>query len=260
MGSSPFAELPGEGIDHAEAGTFHFLGGHRLWRAPEIPAVTYLPDDGPITIEESGGVFEMVGQRDVNGIVKRLSVSQRGAFTIVDHVLENHGDAALLAAPWAITQLAPGGFAYIPISTEPIDPDGVLPNRQLVIWPYTDLSAPEIQFTEDKIMVHSSVRRSKMKVGLANTRGWLAYHFGDELFVKWSHVRRDEAFYVDLGASVQCYRDERFLELETLGSRAQLGTGEHVTHREVWTLLPLDGATADDVLDELPTAPEGIVL
>ncbi|MDJ0790789.1 MAG: hypothetical protein QNJ71_02735 [Acidimicrobiia bacterium] len=260
QGVNPFAELPNDVIPLQDGRKYRFLGGHRLWRAPEIPAVTYEPDDRPVKIDDSSRDIDISGPADRNGIAKRITVSQRGNYSIVDHALENHGQDTVLSAPWAITQLKPGGFAYLPLAAEPSDPDAVQPNRLLVLWPYTDLSAPEIQFTERLIMVHGSERNARLKVGVANTQGWVAYHYGDELFVIWSHVNRAEGYYVDHGASVQCYRDGRFLELETLGSRAQLAPGERVTHREVWTLIDLGGQPPDDVLADLPETPDGIFL
>ena len=259
-GVSPFAELPDASIALGDGRKYRFLGGHRLWRAPETPLVTYEPDHHPIDLDDGGAAIEISGPRDRNGIAKRITVTQRGDYTIVDHALENRGDDVVLTAPWAITQLRPGGFAYLPTSAPPVDSDGVLPNRSIVLWPYTDLSAPEIQFTPSAVMIHASQRQVKMKLGMANRSGWLAYHIGDDLFVKWSHLHLDEGFYVDLGASIQCYRDGRFLELETLGSRAQLTRGERITHREVWTITPLGGRPPDETLSRLPVAPDGIVL
>ncbi|MGI9642966.1 MAG: hypothetical protein ACR2N9_09295, partial [Acidimicrobiia bacterium] len=71
---------------------------------------------------------------------------------------------------------------------------------------------------------------------------------------------RDEAYYVDLGASAQCYRDHRFLELETVGSRASLAKRERVTHREVWTIIDLGDRHVHDVIRDLPIEPDGLVV
>jgi hypothetical protein len=259
-GVSAFAELPDAAVALGDGRKYRFLGGHRLWRAPETPLITYEPDDHPIQLDDTGGEIEITGLRDRNGIAKRITVTQRGEYTIVDHALENRGEDTVLTAPWAITQFRPGGFAFVPTAAPAVDQAGVSPNRSIVLWPYTDLSASEVQFTSTSVMIHASPRPGKMKLGLANRAGWLAYLLGDDLFVKWSHLHVDQGFYVDLGASVQCYRDERFLELETLGTRAQLTKGERITHREVWTIIPLGGKPPDETLLRLPAAPEGVVL
>ena len=51
------AVLPGAGLERPDGGRFSFIGGHRLWAAPEIPEVTYQPDDRPCAAAEvDGGV------------------------------------------------------------------------------------------------------------------------------------------------------------------------------------------------------------
>ncbi len=257
-GPNLFASLPDDVIEHPAIGTFRFLGGHRLWRAPEAPAVSYLPDDAPVEITETEGGIEIVGPADGDGIVKTISLSQHGDFTFVDHELRNEGWTPVRSAPWAITQLAPGGTAYLPQRRGPVDDDGVLPNRHLVLWPYTNLSSPEITVRQDLVTVDASERVSKSKVGISNRRGWVAYASGDELFVKWAALHRDGDVYVDFGASVQCYRDERFLEVETLGPLMTLQPGKRSAHREVWTLRDVSGDALDDVLESLPSVPEGL--
>ncbi len=255
-GPQAFASLPTAAIEHPAVGTFRFLGGHRLWRAPEVPAITYAPDDDPVTITEWDGGVEVVGSPDSESVTKTITVAQAGAFTLVDHALRNDGWTPVRCAPWAITQLAPGGTAYLPQAVGPLDEDGVLPNRNIVLWPYTDPSSPEITIRDDEVTIHASDRVSKSKLGVSNRRGWIAYAREGELFVKWSPLHRDGDLYVDFGASVQCYRDERFLELETLGPRVTIQPGKSTVHREVWMLseVPEDGLR--DVLESLPSVPE----
>jgi len=253
-GPQLFATLPDAVIDHPAVGPFRFLGGHRLWRAPEEPVVTYAPDDQPVWISELDGGLEVVGQPDSDGVTKTITAVASGDFLIVDHELRNEGPARVRCAPWAITQLAPGGTAHLPQARDAIDADGVLPNRTLVLWPYTDLADQSIRFTRSQVLVAGSGR--KAKIGLSNRRGWTAYHNDEELFVKWSPLHRDGDHYVDHGASVQCYRDDRFVELESLGPLAVLAPGEETSHREVWSLLPTAIAGLEDVLESLPPVPE----
>jgi hypothetical protein len=72
--------------------------------------------------------------------------------------------------------------------------------------------------------------------------------------VKWA-AHRDGGNYLDFGASAQCYRDERFIELETLGPLTNLHPGKEVRHREVWTVHDLGNGTLDEYLATLPTQP-----
>lgn len=254
-GPSPFARLPGEVIEHPTVGTFAFIGGHRLWRAPEVPATTYRPDARPVRLEELDGGLVVTGHPDADGLVPALEVRAAGEHLVVDHVLHHTGTTPVRCAPWAITQLAVGGTAVVPLADEPVDVDAVQPNRALVLWPYTDPADPELDLRRDEVRVHSSSDSAKAKVGTANRRGWLAYAVDGELFVKWATPHDDGADHVDFGATAQCYRDDRFLELETLGPLVTLRPGATVRHRETWWLTPLADRRLDDVLADLPTIP-----
>ena len=255
-GPQLFASLPHEVIEHPAIGTYRFLGGHRLWRAPEVPAITYEQDEDPVDVTVVDGGFEIVGPLGAEAIVKAISVTQHDRFTIVDHDLRNEGWTPVRCAPWAITQLVPGGTAYLPQQRGPADEDGVLPNRHIVLWPYTDLSMTEVTISQERVTVLASDRRSKSKVGLPNRLGWIAYAFDDELFIKWSALHRDSELYVDRGVSVECYRDERFIELETLGPLITLQPGKRTVHREVWMLRKAAADSVSEVLDALPVEPE----
>jgi len=43
---------------------------------------------------------------------------------------------------------------------------------------------------------------------------------------------------LDLGANLEVYTNQRFMELETLGELRTLMGGESVEHEEVWDVLP----------------------
>jgi hypothetical protein len=247
-GPQLFASLPGEVI-HSATGDFAFIGGHRLWRAPEIPAVTYEPDDRPVGIVRSDRGIRVSGPADLDGITKTIEVRQEGPVTVVEHTLTNMGPSPVRCAAWGITQLAPGGTAVLPQPLEAADPAGVLPNRTMVFWAYTDPA--DIEFRRSEVRIHGS-DAGRSKVGQPNRRGWMAYALDEEVFVKWSPLHDDALDYADLGASIECYRDHRFLELESLGPLTDLEPGAELRHREAWRLIPLGGRPLDDVLASLP--------
>jgi hypothetical protein len=219
-----------------------------------VPQVTYQPDDHGTVITQTGHSITLTGAADTDGVVKSISLTQHDDVTVIDHVMRNEGWSPVRCAPWAITQFAPGGIGVIPLPTDPADPHGALPNRFIVFWPYTDPSSPELELRTGEIRMHGSTRPVRTKVGAANRRGWLAYHLGSEVFVKWA-AHRDGGNYLDFGASAQCYRDERFVELETLGPLTNLHPGKEVRHREVWTVHDLGNGTLDEYLATLPTQP-----
>jgi hypothetical protein len=253
-----FANLPGEFIDHPDVDPYFLIGGHRLWRAPEAPATTYEKDDKPVTIREFGAGIEITGMPDRDGVVKVIATTPSGDMTVVDHVLRNEGTEPVTTAPWAITQLSPGGVGVLPMAAAVPDGDGVLPNRSVALWPYTDLSASDIVFGASDVRITATTSSSRAKIGMQNAKGWLAYHSQGALFVKWSALHKNDLPYPDRGSSIECYRDHRFMELETLGPTARLEPGDEVHHREVWQMIDITGLPVDDVLASLPVEPEAM--
>jgi hypothetical protein len=237
-GSNLFAEIPDRTVECPGAGEFHFYGGHRLWHAPEALGRTYLPDDSPVeiaTIEDGLTATQPTEPR--TGLQKRLRIRlpDNSATVIVDHILTNQGLWPVTCAPWAITQLRPGGVAILPQGTALRGAGGLQPDRNVVLWPYTDINSPFIRWGNHFITVTAEMEATVLKIGFPNPQGWLAYHWQGTLFVKKAGFQ-PEADYLDMGSSSQCYCDRDFLELETLGPRATIAPGESVTHREVWEL------------------------
>lgn len=219
-------------------GDYAFLGGHRLWYAPEEMPLTYLPDLEGLRFEEfAGGVRLFRPAPPQTGIAKSLEVRllrDRPALTIL-HELRNDGGSPVELAPWALTQLPLGGTAVLPLASGPVDPPGLLPNRNFILWPYTSLADDRLRLTETAILVRAEGRMPPLKVGCACLPGWMAYWRAGVLFVKrFSH--RAGAVYPDLGSSAESYCGDRFIELESLGPLVRLEPGQTVRHEEAWEL------------------------
>lgn len=240
-GENLFAELPDLTLEVPGGGTYALHGGHRLWHAPEVPRRTYLPDDRPVTVEQlDDGLKVIQTEGEGTGLQKSLHVRlpDQSPTVIVDHLLTNRSLWPVPCAPWAITQLKPGGVAILPQNTAPADPEGVRPNRNLVLWPYSDPGSPYVHWGDRYLLIRAGLQSGAFKIGFPNPRGWLAYHREGTLFVKYAAFQAG-AEYLDLGASSQCYAHPRFLELETLGPHQLLPEGETVRHREVWKVFDM---------------------
>lgn len=238
-GPNLFAELPDTKLVCPGYGVLTFWGGHRLWHAPESRQRTYQPDYRPLSVQELADGIQVIQPLEApTGIQKTLQVHLPTAepTVIVDHLLTNAGLWPIELAPWAITQFKPGGVAILPQPIGNSDPDGLTPNRQLALWPYTDIRSPYITWGNDFILVSATMERPAIKLGFPNPAGWLAYHWRDALFVKKAPFN-PQATYTDRGSSSECYCNDQFLELETLGPRTILAPGETAHHREVWQLF-----------------------
>jgi hypothetical protein len=94
---------------------------------------------------------------------------------------------------------------------------------------------PCLEWGDNYILLNAKVD-SPFKLGFPNPRGWLAYWLEGCLFVK--HAEFDtQANYYDMGSSTECYCNDQFLELETLGPITTLAPGDTVSHTETWELF-----------------------
>ena len=236
--SNLFAELPGVHLP-SPYGPYSLYGGHRLWHAPEHPARTYVPDDRGVVLQGTpAGARMQLPADEYTHIAKTLEVqlpADRPA-VVVRHTLRNEGHWPVELAAWAITQFPPGGVAILPQTTTPLDDAGLLPNRQLTLWPYTLWEDARLELEDDYILVHSHADMAdKFKIGYMNRYGWAAHLGQGYLFCK----RTDSwpvASHPDMGCNTEVYTDERFLELETLSPLTQLAPGEELHHVETWEI------------------------
>jgi hypothetical protein len=224
------AVLPDAAIDRSHGPPYRLLGGHRLWAAPEVPDVTYQPDDRPCSVTEVEDGVRVEAPADGAGLVKSIDVRRSEDGWTVDHAIRNGSAAAVTLAPWAITQLPLGGRMIVPSSTEATGPQA---DRSLVLWPYTDPGDTRLHLTADAVVVDTGATGSRLKIGVAPGRGHASYARNGTVLEK--HVDIDgDAVYADRGAAIQVFVNDEFCELETLGPLREIEPGEEATHRERW--------------------------
>lgn len=234
-----FAETPDISWSTA-AGDYFVRGGHRLWHAPEDRRRTSVPDNAGLVVEPvAGGVRLIQPTEALTGITKQMEIhlpAERPA-VIVQHVLQNDGIWPVELAPWAITQLPLGGVAILPQMLKPVDVASLLPNRQLVLWPYTHWQDERLQLYDDYILFQAQPQAAPCKVGYLNRLGWVAYWRAGVLFCK-RFAPQVERLHPDSNCNVEVYGDGRCLELETIAPFPRLEPGQAVTHTETWEFYP----------------------
>ncbi|WP_374687124.1 hypothetical protein [Promineifilum sp.] len=233
LGQNLLAEVP-EAQLPSPYGPFHLWGGHRLWHAPETAARTYVPDDGGLQVETRTGGARLTCDEPHTGMRKELVIAlhPQAAQVRLTHRLTNLGLWAVELAPWAITQLRTGGEAILPTPGQ-LDAEGLLPNRLLVLWPYSRWDDPRLRLTEEAIEVAARPLAQPFKVGYMNHAGHVEYRYQGVTFRKRFDPQPDRP-HVDFGCNVEVYTSDKFLELETLGPLVRLEPGEVVEHVEVW--------------------------
>jgi hypothetical protein len=240
-GPNLFAELPDQ-LGRTGGDEWRLYGGHRLWHAPEAHPRTYLPDNAPVEavpLEGEGGAGLRLVQplEAATGLQKSIELRLEPGGLRVTHALRNCGLWAVEFAPWALSAMAPGGVAILPLPPRGPHPEFLLPTSTLTLWPYTDLSDARWTWGRRYVLLRADpAAATPQKLGALVPDGWVAYALGGALFVK-RFSPAPSAIYPDLGSAVELYTDARMLELETLGPVARLEPGATVTHVERWSIL-----------------------
>ncbi|MCS6953465.1 MAG: hypothetical protein RMK57_15150 [Bryobacterales bacterium] len=231
-------------------------GGHRLWRAPEDPKLTYALDNDPVKIDVRGSVLIATQPVEaLTGIEKQIEVrlAARGTAVEVVHRMRNTLRRPQEFAAWALTVMAPGGVAVTGFPPRGRHPEVLLPTNPLVMWAYTDFSDPRWTFTKKYLILRQDPQaREPQKAGLFHPDTWGAYVLGTDLFLKRSKADPSQR-YPDFGCSFETFTNQDMLELETLGPLTQVRAGGTVEHIERWSLHRnvRIGAWNDEQLDRV---------
>lgn len=230
-------------------GEFFLRGGHRLTHAPESPR-SYVPDGAGLIVENLPNGVRLQTLEAATKIRKSMDIylSPDRPQVTLHHRLQNAGDDTLELAPWSITQMRLGGLVVMPICAA-IDADGLLPDRHIVVWPYTRWHDARLRVEDDGVFVTAQPGMPPLKVGGLN-RGWIGYLHDDVFFAKRFDPRLDQP-HPDRNCNVEVYCNDRFVELETLAPLIALRPGETAEHVETWEVhchleapQSIDGARA----------------
>ena len=228
-------EVPGLDEAFHKGATYAPMGGHRLWSSPEHPLHSYFPDTDPVAVEAlPNGVTLTPPPRPITGEQHRMQVTiDENSEITVTCSITNAGSGDLTLAPWCVTQMASGGVEIIPHSKRET---GLLPDRRLSVWPYTDMGDPRLCWGDDYVTLAPDCAVSRaLKIGMHNRDAWALYLTGHTAFLKRFDVA-DDGVYPDGGVSYETYCNEHFMEMESLGQLVTLAPGQTASHTERWTL------------------------
>ena len=219
-------------------GEFYFRGGHRLWHSPEAMPRTYIPDGELKITEQADSVILESLTEPGTGVRKRIEVqlaSDKPSLTLV-HTLFNDGMWPIELAPWAITQFRLGGMVILPMPVGNADPSGLLPNRQLSLWPYARINDPRLKLDDEFTLFKADALLPPFKIGYFNPHGWMAYWLDGVLFRKTFEAQKDST-YPDNNCNAEMYCNDQFVELESLGPLTKLSPGASVSLVETWDIF-----------------------
>ena len=213
-------------------GIWHIYGGHRLWKCPEY-LDTYYPDNAPVeVIEKEDGVTFVSEIEITTGLQKSVEISmdEKGNATL-KHKFVNKGKTATTPiALWALSVLDKGAKAYIPISTQDT---GLLPNRNISLWSYTDIKDGRLSILNDAIVLQQKDVKQPIKIGTFAC-GPISVDIKGMKFT--IEINSPDGEYGDNNCNVETYTNDIMLEVETLSPIKSVAVGEEVIHIEKWSL------------------------
>ncbi len=249
-GDKPYTDLFGENK------RWENLGGHRIWLSPESYPETYTPDDKPCEVveTENGAIFVYAEDSEI-GVQKEMEIKMDSDDTNMQVLMrvKNVSDETKEYAIWALSVCSQNGTLVIPMNT--VDTD-LLPNRRVVLWPYTDPRAENFYWGKKYITVKQIPEGEdyKGKLGVDLNSGTALYVLGDDILCKKYDTNHPDGRYPDGGCSFETYVCNEMIEFETLSELKTVGAGETIEHTEHWSLCkkPCDvNLTDDDSIDNL---------
>ena len=129
-----------------EGEKWYLYGGHRIWKAEE-DLLSYVPDNYPVRVDrlENGALFTPALQKLTSlQQTMKVTMDEDGTLT-VEESLRNEGSEPVELSVWGLSVLRQGGTEIIPLNTADT---GLLPQQNMVFWPYNDKKDIEINKKE----------------------------------------------------------------------------------------------------------------
>ena len=213
------------------------FGGYRVWVTPEGYPETYTPDDRPVnyTVNDDSVVFYALPDEEV-GILKTVTIKMAAdtADMTVNATVKNISGKEKEFAVWVIAVCAAGGNLIIPMNT---NDTGYLPNRNISVWPYTDLSDSRLRFGKKYVVVSQDVNATTpAKLGFDLNDGTVHYVLGDDVFTKRYDAKHGELPYPDRNCSFETYTNDVMIEVESLSDVKKVENGGTNEITEYWSL------------------------
>ncbi|MCW4025973.1 MAG: hypothetical protein NWE76_00635 [Candidatus Bathyarchaeota archaeon] len=248
-----FSVLPEAAMQTTE-GFWRIYGGHRFWSSPEAMPRSYSVDDKPVKIGVKENSLTVYGNPEVeNSVQKEITIEPSPGNGIrVVHTIENIGRWPIKLGCWALSVMRQEGFAIIPLKPSKVDEGGLLPDRHVSLWPYTDLTDERLALGKGYVFVRQNPKiQNPFKIGAMANPTWTAYWVDGIVFVK--QFTQEGGEYPDFGCSVEAYTNADMLELETLSPLRTVGPSERIQHTEIWKIFDVGELTpeAEKIKDKL---------
>ncbi len=220
-----------------EGKKWEILGGHRIWTSPESYPHSYYPDLDPVKYEitEQGAIFTPNAEIE-NGLQKQLEVKMDpdNADMQVAMRVTNISEKPLEFSIWGLTVSACHGTLIIPMNS---NDTGLLHNRNISVWPYTNLADSRVHFGKKYVTLRQDINIAQsFKLGFNLNCANAYYCLGDDIFHKSFETYHDTETYPDNNCSFETYTNNGFIEVESLSPLKVVKPDETVSLTEHWSM------------------------
>ncbi len=228
---SQFQEFFGKGKK------WEILGGHRIWVSPESYPESYYPDTDAVKYEitDTGAVFTPAPETKT-GYQKQLEIKMDpddANMQVVTRVT-NIATAPKEFSVWSMSVSAVGGTLIVPMNS---NDTGLLHNRNISVWPYTNLADSRVYFGKKYITLRQDPDISEsFKIGLDLNNAEVYYCLGDDILRKSYETFHPYEKYPDNGCSFETFTCATFIEIESLSPLKKVNSNETLSLTEHWSL------------------------
>lgn len=216
---------------------WEILGGHRIWTSPESYPQSYYPDLDPVKYEITGhGAIFTPNAEVENGLQKQLEIKMDpdDANMYVTMRVTNIASAPQEFSIWGLTVSAQHGTLIIPMNT---NDTGLLHNRNISVWPYTNLADSRVHFGKRYVTLRQDINiEQSFKLGFGLNDAEAFYCVGNDVFRKAYETNHNTEKYPDNDCSFETFTNSGFIEVESLSPLKKVQSGETVLLTEHWSM------------------------
>lgn len=216
---------------------WEILGGHRIWTSPESYPNSYYPDLNPVKYEitEQGAIFTPNAETE-NGMQKQLEIKidPDDSNIYVTMSVTNIANKPQEFSVWGLTVSATGGTLIVPMND---NDTGLLANRNISVWPYTNLADDRLHFGKSYVTLRQDTNVDQaLKLGFDLNQAEAYYCLGEDIFRKSYNTYHPREKYPDNNCSFETYTCATFIEVESLSPLKSVQPQETLSLTEHWSL------------------------
>ena len=225
---------------------WYLYGGYRLWLSPEELPFTYYPDNDPVKYSVSEDTVTLCPpEQTENGLQTGYSLRFAGDGRIfVNNTITNTSDKTVRGSVWTLCVMSQNSITF---GAQSIRDTGLLPNRPIVLWPYTHIKDERITLTDGLIAVRQDPDgEGALKIGFGNESGKLMTLTEDgQLFTQRFDTDHIGGVYPDGGCSSEIYSCPDFTEAEALSPLSDIEPGSTLGFCLEWNIADVGEIDTD---------------